>query len=265
MTLAQRSFGRLVAVAVVAVALILIGGAAGWYLYARQAPVVDEAQRGERAATRQAEEAETTADQAEAGVSAADGILRAACASGDKAACRTRSELDAITAQLDRVEDEGEVQEGEIQEGEIQEREQQEDERQDDEVQEREQQEGEIPDDEVQDDEEQDGEIDDPDPTDDPDPDDPDPDDPDPDDPDPNSMLEFAVSDSCTPGEGQVVTDAGLDVSRGNGVVTYTLTCQTAPAPSAATFDSLCQQMGMTASNVQVPGGGSVYGCVPNQ
>lgn len=136
--------------------------------------------------------------------------------------------------------DDPESQQPETQDPELQDREQQEREQQESESQEREQQEAESQDAEVDDPEAQDDEVQDADPND-PDPDDPDPDDPetqdpevqDPerDDPDPNSALQFTASDNCAPTEGQYVSDVGLDVVRGDGSVTFVLTCVTTPLP----------------------------------
>lgn len=113
-----------------------------------------------------------------------------------------------------------EIQEPEIQEPEIQDRENQQSERQDPERQDPESQDGEVQDPESQDPE-----------TDDPEVQDPEIQDPEIDDPDPNSALNFAVSDNCTPPAGEIVVDVGLQVNRDPGVVTYVITCQTAPAP----------------------------------
>ena len=115
----------------------------------------------------------------------------------------------------------------EIQEPEIDDPDPNDPEIQDSEIQDAEKQDLEIQDAEKQDPEKPDAEPDDPE-TQDPEVDDPDPNDPDPDDPDPNSLLLFAVDDSCTPPEGFVITDVGLDVRRGDGTVTYVITCQTA-------------------------------------
>jgi hypothetical protein len=126
--------------------------------------------------------------------------------------------------------DEAEIQEPEIDDPDPNDPEIQEPEIQDPEDQNQERQDAEDQDAEIQNDEINDPDpVDDPDPND-PDPDDPDPNDPDPDDPDPNSMLQFAVDDSCTPPDGEVITNVGLDVRRSEGVVTYVITCTSAPA-----------------------------------
>jgi type II secretory pathway pseudopilin PulG len=100
-------------------------------------------------------------------------------------------------------------------------------EKQDPEIQDPENQNPEAQDGELQNDELQDPEPDDPEAQD-PEIQDPEQQDPEIDDPDPNSALNFEVADNCTPANGEVVVDVGLQVSRSPGVVTYTITCQTA-------------------------------------
>lgn len=119
-----------------------------------------------------------------------------------------------------------EVNDPEIQDPEIQDRENQQAERQDPENQDPE---GQDP--EAQDADPDDPEVNDPDP-DDPEIQDPEIQDPEIDDPDPNSAITFEASDSCNPPAGDVVTDVGITVSRGNGTVTYTVTCQTTTPPA---------------------------------
>lgn len=123
------------------------------------------------------------------------------------------------------VVDEQEIQDAEVQEPEVQ----------DPEIQDPEDQNAERQDAEGQDPETQDGEVQDPE-TNDPEAQDPEIQDPEVDDPDPNSLLQFAVDDSCSPPEGTVVVDVGLQVSRGDGVVTYTVTCQTAAQSGPASL-----------------------------
>jgi hypothetical protein len=131
--------------------------------------------------------------------------------------CRSAEKIPSTAEIIDDAEvQEPEIQESEIQESEVQDREVQDGEAQEDEAQEAETQESEI----------QDADPNDPDPVDDPDPNDPDP----IDDPDPNSVLQFAVDDSCSAEVGMAIVDVGLEVRRGDGTVTYVITCTKAPA-----------------------------------
>lgn len=154
-------------------------------------------------------EGERDAAQQQAG--AAKDSLDALCEAGYQSAC---DQLGSLPDVDDPEQQELEIQEPEVQEPEIQEpefpdAERQDDERQDDEVQDLEEQEAEIQDPEIQDDEVQDPEVD---------------------DPDPNSALQFAFRDDCNPPPGHVVTDTGGRIERGDGVVTFVVTCDTAPA-----------------------------------
>lgn len=138
--------------------------------------------------------------------------------------CKQAEKIPSTDEIVDETEiQDPEIQDIEIQEPEIQDPENQQSERQDPEGQDPETQESEV----------QDVDPDDPD-ADDPEVQDPEVQDPEIDDPDPNSALNFEVSDNCTPPQGEVVVDVGLQVSRSPGVVTYTVTCQTAPSPNPA-------------------------------
>lgn len=145
-------------------------------------------------------------DVAQQQAGAAKDSLEALCAAGYRSACDAAASI----GEVDEPERQDiEIQEPEVQEPELQDPEFPDAERQDDEVQDGEEQEAEVQDPEVQDPEVQDPEVD---------------------DPDPNSALQYAFRDECNPPPGHVVTDTGGYVERGDGVVTFVQTCDTAPA-----------------------------------
>lgn len=154
-------------------------------------------------------EGERDAAQQQAG--AAKDSLEALCEAGYQSACDASASIGSVDdPEQQEIEiQEPEVQEPEFQEPELPDAEQQDQERQDDELQDGEEQEAEVQDPEIQDNEVQDPEVD---------------------DPDPNSALQFAFRDDCNPGPGQVSTDVSGRVERGDGVVTFVITCDTAPA-----------------------------------
>lgn len=184
----------------------------------------------ERDASEGEQQAEQGKAEAEGQVAAAEDSLEALCDAGYDSACHQLETLD--------VPDDIEVDQPEVQQPEIDDPDPNDPDPRDDPDpndpdprNDLDPDDAEEQDDEVQDREVQDGDPNDPDPVDDPDPNDPDPDDPDPDDPDPNSALTFAVRDDCNPEQGHVVVDVGLSVQRGDGTVTYIVTCQTVQLP----------------------------------
>lgn len=215
---------RLVAIGIV-VMLAVIGG-----LFYLSEKANDEALASERAARIEAEKkvaAQLEAEQAQTEAQASRRALRSQCEAGIRSAC---DQLRTLPTPSAPETDDPETQDPEVQEPEVQEPERQDPERQDPETQDPESQDPEAQDGDPNDPETQDAEVDDPE-IQDPEIDDSEQQDPEIDDPDPNSAIEFRAADNCAPAEGHVVSDVGLTVSRGDGVVTYTITCQTVAVP----------------------------------